>query len=38
MIAWIGLLAYTSGVRIPVSESYIRPRWRVDEVDTPWRG
>ncbi len=37
MIAWTGLLAYKHGVSIPVGESYIRPRWRVDEVDTPWR-
>jgi N6-L-threonylcarbamoyladenine synthase len=37
MIAWTGLLAYRSGVRIAVEESYIKPRWRVDEVDTPWR-
>ncbi len=37
MIAWTGLLAYRHGVSIGVGESYIRPRWRVDEVDTPWR-
>lgn len=37
MIAWTGLLAFRSGVSVDVNESYIRPRWRVDEVDTPWR-
>lgn len=37
MIAWTGLLAFRSGVSIPVEDSYIKPRWRVDEVDTPWR-
>jgi len=37
MIAWTGLLAYISGVSIAVEESYIKPRWRVDEVETPWR-
>ncbi len=36
MIAWTGLLAYLSGVRTPVEESLIRPRWRLDEVEIPW--
>jgi len=36
MIAWTGLLAYLSGVRIPVSESFIRARWRLDEVEVTW--
>lgn len=37
MIAYTGALAYTSGITIPVEESRIRPLWRLDEVDIPWR-
>ena len=37
MIAWTGLLAYKSGINIEVENSVIRQRWRVDEVDIPWR-
>ncbi|RLE57747.1 MAG: bifunctional N(6)-L-threonylcarbamoyladenine synthase/serine/threonine protein kinase [Thermoprotei archaeon] len=37
MIAWCGVLAYIHGVTIPVEESCIRQRWRLDEVDIPWR-
>lgn len=37
-IAWTGLLAYKAGVRIDVEESFIKPRWRLDKVDVPWRG
>ena len=37
MIAWTGLLAYRAGVRTPVEESHVRPRWRIDEVPIPWR-
>ena len=36
MIAWTGVLAYTHGVTIEVEKSYVRPRWRLDEVDIPW--
>lgn len=36
MIAWTGVLAYTHGITIKVEESYVRPRWRLDEVDIPW--
>lgn len=37
MIAWTGLLAFKHGVSVGVGESWIRPRWRLDEVETPWR-
>lgn len=37
MIAYTGALAYASGVTIRVEESRIRPMWRLDEVDVPWR-
>ena len=36
MIAWTGILAYLSGVKTPVSESYIKPKWRLDEVEITW--
>jgi len=36
-IAWTGILASKSGVMTDVNESYIIPRWRIDEVDIPWR-
>ncbi|AEM38271.1 metalloendopeptidase, glycoprotease family [Pyrolobus fumarii 1A] len=36
MIAWTGLLAYMSGVTIPIKDSRVRQRWRVDEYVIPW--
>jgi len=36
-IAWTGLLAFRSGVSVPVSESTVRQSWRLDTVPTPWR-
>lgn len=38
MIAWTGLLGLGEGQVVPVEESFIRPRWRLDEVEVPWRG
>lgn len=37
MIAWTGYLALKEGVSVPVDSSYIRQRWRLDEVEIPWR-
>ena len=37
MIAWTGLLAYRSGIVIDIANAAIRQRWRVDEVEIPWR-
>lgn len=37
MIAWTGVIAYLSGVRTPIETSYIDSRWRLDEVEVPWR-
>lgn len=37
MIAYTGLLALRSGIFIPIEKSAIRPRWRIDEVEIPWR-
>ncbi|MBS7655423.1 N(6)-L-threonylcarbamoyladenine synthase Kae1 [Candidatus Bathyarchaeota archaeon] len=36
-IAWTGLLAFKSGIKIKVEESFIKPKWRLDKVDIPWR-
>ena len=38
MIAWTGVVAYMSGVRTPIPESFIDSKWRVDQVEVPWRG
>lgn len=37
MIAYTGALAYSAGVTIRVEESRVRPLWRLDQVDIPWR-
>ena len=37
MIAWTGYLALKEGISIPVESSYIKQRWRLDEVEVPWR-
>ena len=36
MIAWTGLLMFRAGVETPVEESFVRPRWRLDEVEVVW--
>jgi N6-L-threonylcarbamoyladenine synthase len=35
-IACSGRLAYESGISVPVPESFVNPRWRLDEIDVPW--
>jgi N6-L-threonylcarbamoyladenine synthase len=35
-IACSGRLAYESGITVSTSESFVTPRWRMDEVDVPW--
>jgi len=37
MIAWTGIQAYREGLETPVSESFVNPNWRMDQVDVPWR-
>jgi N6-L-threonylcarbamoyladenine synthase/protein kinase Bud32 len=37
MIAWTGVVAYLSGIRTPIETSHIDSRWRLDEVEVPWR-
>lgn len=36
MIAQAGLLMYSSGSRQKIEDTGINPRFRIDEVDTPW--
>jgi N6-L-threonylcarbamoyladenine synthase/protein kinase Bud32 len=37
MIAWTGVLAHKHGVRQDLENTVVNQRWRVDEVDIPWR-
>ena len=36
MIAWTGVLAYTHGIVTPLEKSFVRLRWRLEEVEVPW--
>jgi len=36
MIAWTGILAYRDGMTVPVDKSFVKLRWRLDEVYVPW--
>lgn len=36
MIAWTGILAFAHGVRTPVQKSFVRLKWRLEEVHVPW--
>ena len=36
MIAWTGILAYQHGLTVPIEESFVKLRWRLDEVHVPW--
>jgi N6-L-threonylcarbamoyladenine synthase len=35
-IACSGRLAFESGITVSVPESFVNPRWRLDEMDVPW--
>jgi len=37
MIAWTGMLHYKCGQILTLEESIIKPRWRLDDVEVPWR-
>ncbi len=37
MIAWTGYLALKEGITVDVESSYVRSKWRLDEVEVPWR-
>ncbi|MGB9959130.1 MAG: KEOPS complex N(6)-L-threonylcarbamoyladenine synthase Kae1 [Candidatus Bathyarchaeales archaeon] len=36
MVAWTGVLAFTHGIVTPVDKSFVRLKWRLDEVEVPW--
>ena len=36
MIAWTGIQAYKHGCVTPIEKSYVRLKWRLDEVEVPW--
>ncbi len=38
MIAWTGILAYQHNMTIPIEKSFVKMRWRLDEVYAPWVG
>jgi len=38
MIAWVGVLSYKHGLTIPIEKSFVRLKWRLDEVEVPWVG
>jgi len=37
MIAWAGYLGLLKGQEIQVEKSFIKPKWRLDQVEVPWR-
>lgn len=36
-ISWTGHLALAYGVAVKPERSYVKPKWRLDSVDIPWR-
>ncbi len=36
MISWTGLLAYRSGMITSVEKSFVKQRWRIEDVKIPW--
>jgi len=36
MIAWTGVLAYKHGIVTPIERSFVKLRWRLEEVEVPW--
>ncbi|MEX2702506.1 MAG: KEOPS complex N(6)-L-threonylcarbamoyladenine synthase Kae1 [Candidatus Baldrarchaeia archaeon] len=36
MIAWLGILAYTHGITTKIEDSYVKQRWRIEEVEVKW--
>ena len=36
MISWTGVLAFKSGVVTPVENSFVKLKWRLEEVEVPW--
>ena len=36
-IAWTGILSLKAGMKTQVEKSSVKPRWRLEDVDIPWR-
>jgi tRNA A37 threonylcarbamoyltransferase TsaD len=36
MIAWTGMLAFIHGLRTPIEKSFVRLKWRLEDVHVPW--
>lgn len=36
MIAWTGILAFRYGLKTPIEKSFVRLKWRLEEVNVPW--
>ena len=38
MIAWVTALLLQFGSPLDINKSFVKPLWRLDEVDIPWKG
>ncbi|UCE29952.1 MAG: N(6)-L-threonylcarbamoyladenine synthase Kae1 [Candidatus Bathyarchaeota archaeon] len=38
MIAWTGILAYQHDMTVPIEKSFVKLKWRLDDVCVPWHG
>lgn len=36
MISWTGVLAFRSGAVTPLDKSFVKLKWRLEEVEVPW--
>ncbi len=36
MIAWVGVLGNRYNMTVPIEKSFVKRRWRLDEVEVPW--
>jgi N6-L-threonylcarbamoyladenine synthase len=36
MVAWTGVLAFKHDLVTPIEKSYVKLRWRLEEVEVPW--
>ena len=36
MVAWTGILAFKHGMVTPIDSSFVRLKWRLEEVEIPW--
>jgi N6-L-threonylcarbamoyladenine synthase len=36
-IAWTGMLAFRAGLTTDIDQAQVKPKWRLEDVDIPWR-